>query len=187
MAVFDDSLYLPVAEKHAKVPNNFYGMSKLLAEIYCGEYARFHGMTTVILRYSTVYGPRQYDGEVIPVFISNALNGEALRVHGVGKATSDFVYVRDIVNANILAATKETVPGDDFNIGSGEETSIEDLAYAIKGVIPEASITYTPDKSPNTKRFVFDISKARDVLGYKPTYTLPQGLSEQIQHIRNTR
>lgn len=184
MSVFGDPVYLPVDERHPKIPFCFYGMSKLLGENYCREYNRYYGINTLILRYSHVYGPGQYEGRVCSIFINNALNGEPLKVYGSGETPCDFVYVRDVVNANILAAAKENIPGEDFNIGSGRETSIEDLAQTIREIIPEANIIHVPDRNEDLKRFVFDISKSHNVLGYKPFYTLKEGLLRQIQCAR---
>jgi UDP-glucose 4-epimerase len=181
MCVFGNPLYLPVDEKHPKIPTSFYGISKLLGESYCNEYQRFYGINTVILRYSHVYGPRQYIGRVCSIFINNALNKEPLQIYGSGKSSYDFVYVKDVVDANILAACEESAIGEDFNIGSGQETSIEDLAQAIREIIPEASVNHVPDRNEGLKRFVFDISKSHNVLGYKPSYTLKEGLLRQIQ------
>lgn len=184
MLIFGDPVYLPVDERHLRIPLCFYGMSKLLGENYCKEYNRYYGVNTVILRYSHVYGPGQYKGRVCSIFINNALAGEPLRVYGSGETTVDFVYVGDVVNASILAAAKENIAGEDFNIGSGQETSIEDLAQTIREIVPKASINHVPDKNEGSKRFVFDISKSHNVLGYRPFYTLKEGLLRQIQCAR---
>ena len=187
MSVFGNALYLPVEEGHPKLSNSFYGASKLLGEHYCEEYRGFYGINTVILRYSHVYGPRQYIGRVCSTFISDALNGKPLRIFGSGRSSYDFVYVRDVVNANILAAAKENIPGEDFNIGSGQETSIEDLAHAIRKILPSVNIINVAEGSGTGASFVFDISKARSMLGYKPNYTLGEGLLEQIGYEKSIR
>jgi len=142
-------------------------------------------MNTSILRYSHVYGPRQYKERVCSIFINNALNGEPLKVYRRGDSTSDFVYVKEIVNANILVAVKDNIAEQTFNIGSGRETSIKDLAQTIKTIIPEANIIHVPDEGELVKRFVFDISRACNLLEYKSSYTLQEGLSEQIQYTRS--
>jgi UDP-glucose 4-epimerase len=184
MSVFGPALYLPVDEKHPKLPRSFYGASKLLGENYCSEYRRFYGLGTVVLRYSAVYGPGQAAGLVCATFISNALNGEPLNVYENTGSNYDFVYVKDIVSANILAACKEGAVGEDFNIGSGEHWSIDGLAQVIRGYVPNVHVIHVSGESEGDKSFLFDISKASDILGYKPNYTLQRGLLEQIEYSR---
>lgn len=185
MSVFGNALYLPVDEKHPKMPESFYGMSKLLGEIYCNEFHRFYGINTTILRYSAVFGPRQNGKWVIPIFISNALKKKPLQVKNV--SSGDFVYVKDAVNANILAACEKRAAGEGFNIGSGIETTVKELAYAIKKTIPDVKIIDISPKNEVIKRFVFDISKPRSMLGYKPFYSLNDGLVEQIEYAKRAR
>ena len=182
MSVFGPALYLPVDEKHPKLPRSFYGASKLLGESYCNEYRSFYGLGTVVLRYSSVYGPGQAAGLVCATFISNALNGEPLNVYETAGSKYDFVCVEDIVSANILAACEDSAVGKDFNIGSGEQWSIDGLARVIEGLLPNVRIIHVPGRSEGDKSFLFDISKASDMLGYKPNYTLQRGLLEQIEY-----
>lgn len=187
MSVFGGALYLPVDEKHPKMPSSFYGMSKLLGEICCSEYHRFYGVNTTVLHYSSVFGPRQNKRWVASIFINSALKKKPLRVIGSGESSGDFVYVGDVVNANILAALKKRAIGEDFNIGSGKETTIKGVAYAVKKIIPSVRIIHRSTKNEVIKRFVFDISKARDVLGYKPNYSLYDGLVEQIEYAKHAK
>ena len=183
MSVFGDPLYLPVDEKHPKIPKSFYGMSKLLGELYCTEYHDFYGLNTIILRYSDVFGPRQPMVWVTSIFINNALNNEPLQISGGGKSSGDFVYVKDIVNANILAANKKDAFGEDINIGSGVETTIEELAYTIKKLTVKGDIAYISERDDKRRRFVFNISKAKKIIGYAPQYTLEAGLLKQIKYM----
>lgn len=185
MSVFGNVLYLPVNEEHPKMPRSFYGMSKLLGEIYCDEFHRLYGISTTILRYSAVFGPGQNEKWVIPIFISKALKKEPLQVENI--SSGDFVYVKDVVNANILAACEKCAAGEDFNIGSGRETTMEELACAIKKIISDTKIIYISTKNQIIKRFVFDISKARNVLGYTPNYSLIDGLVEQIKYAKHAK
>jgi UDP-glucose 4-epimerase len=184
MSVFGNPLYLPVDEKHPKIPNTFYGMSKFLGEIYCMEYRDFYDLNTIILRYSDVFGPRQPPVWVTSIFINNALNNKPLHIYGSGKSSVDFVYVKDIVTANINAASKKEAIGEDFNIGSGSGITIEELAKTIKKIMNDVKITYDPkEKNNDEKKFLFDISKAKKMLGYKPNYTIENGLFEQMDYI----
>ena len=183
MSVFGNPLYLPVDEKHPKIPKSFYGMSKFLGEIYCNEYHDFYGLDTIILRYSDVFGPGQPMVWVTSIFINNALYDKPLQIYGSGKSSSDFVYVKDVVNANILAASKKNAIGEDFNIGSGKETTIEELAYTIKKLTGKGSISYISEKNEKRRMFVFDISKAKKIIGYTPQHILEEGLLEQIKYM----
>jgi len=183
MSVFGNPLYLPVDEKHPKIPISFYGISKLLGEKYCDEYRRFYGINTTILRYSHVFGPRQPITWVTSIFINDALSNKSLRIYGTGKSSGDFIYVKDVVYANILAASQKNAIGEDFNIGTGKETTIEELAHAIKKLTGKGDISYIPEKNKKITRFVFDISKAKEIIGYTPQYTLEEGLLEQIEYI----
>ena len=183
MSVFGNPLYLPVDEKHPKIPKSFYGISKLLGEIYCNEYHDFYDLNTIILRYSDVFGPRQPMVWVTSIFINNALNNKPLQIYGSGKSSGDFVYIKDIVNANIIAASPKKAVGEDFNIGSGEETTIEELAYTIKNLTGKGDISYVSEKQDKRRMFVFDISKAKKTIGYAPQYTLEAGLLEQIEYM----
>lgn len=186
MSVFGDASHLPVNEEHPKNATSPYGISKLFGEFYCNEYHKSYGVNTTILRYSSVFGPRQNEKWVIPIFIDNALNKKPLQVRTA--SSGDFIYVKDVVKANILAATcKKHIGGEDFNIGSGIETTIKELAYTIKEIIPDTEIVYEPAENEIAKRFVFDISKIRNVLGYKPDYSLKKGLTEQIKFSSSQR
>ena len=134
VAVYGEPKYVPVDEQHELAPLAPYGCSKLASEFYLKLYSRLYGLQTVSLRYANVYGPRQRsDGEggVIAIFARRALLGEPLVIYGDGNQTRDFVYVRDVARANLLALGR-SVKSLGLNIATSKETSINQLVEILK-------------------------------------------------------
>lgn len=172
--------YLPVDEKHPTRPCTHYGIGKLSGELYCNLYSKLMGIT--VLRYSIVYGKGGKQGGAVNRFIQQAMNSEPLTIYGAGAQTNDFVYVGDVVKANLLALEQDK-PGT-YNIGSGEETSVKKLAQKIVELTKSSSkIVCTHVESNRPFRFALDISMARKVVGYEPL-SLSMGLSEYIKQFR---
>lgn len=181
--------YLPVDEKHKARPYEFYDASKLHAEQLCRYYHDRFNVSSVVLRYSRVYGPGQEKGIVYQA-TRKALEDMPIDVRG--DISTDFVYVDDIVRATVLAAmwlppaTKVNEEDDDniiFNIGSGRETTLHELCSTIVRLTGSSSaIKYSSDPKG---RFSLDISKAMRILQYRPTI-LEEGLIKSIQYIRNS-
>ncbi len=172
--------YLPVDEEHPVQPTTLSGMSKLVGELCCRLYAGL--MNVVILRYAGVYGPGQRESDAIPTFIQQALGGKPITIHGDGTQTSDYTYVDDVVQATILAMEK----GDSsvYNIGSGEETSVNKLAeQIIRYANPKTVCELSGDVSERPFRFVLNIGKARKALGYSPC-SLAEGLQKYLKEFR---
>jgi len=169
--------YLPVAENHPTRPQTHYGIGKLTGELYANSYANTIKVT--ILRYSIVCGRGGKPGGAASQFVKQATSNEPLTIYGDGEQSNDFVHVGDVVQANLLALEQDK-PGI-YNIGSGEETSIKDLAQNIIKLTNSSSETvFTGEESNRPFRFALDISRAQKVLGYKPS-PLSQGLSEYIE------
>jgi len=183
MEVYGQAQYVPVSETHPKVPETYYGMSKLMGELYCKEYARSYGINSTILRYSYVYGPGLPEFRVISRFIRNVIEGYPLHLFDGGKKTTDFVFVKDIVTANILSVTNKNVINEEYNIGSGTSTSIEDIAKCIIKIMGTGNILYDPDEKTTPNKFIFDISKARNQMNFIPAFSLGEGLKEQINYM----
>jgi UDP-glucose 4-epimerase len=172
--------YIPVDEDHPVRPATAYGVSKLNGELHCKQFAE--AMDVIVLRYSGVYGRHQPKHHAIPAFVDQALHNRPITIFGDGTQTSDYVYVNDVVEATISAFEKR-VTGT-FNIGSGEETSVIDLARRIvdlTGSESELSLEGRPADRPF--RFVYDISESRHAIGYSPIL-LDEGLSLYIEGLK---
>ena len=168
--------YLPVDEKHSVRPSTIYGVSKLEGELYCNVYSK--AMNIVVLRYGGAYGKGQPKHNAIPTFINQALNNMPITIYGDGTQTSEFVYVKDVVQGTLLALEKNKTGV--YNIGSGEDMRIRDLAKRIIEHTNSKSEIVLVDKDTDRPfRFVLDITKSRKVLGYSPQ-SVNEGLSMYI-------
>lgn len=187
-AVYGDREPIPASESHETVPLSPYGLSKLTGELYLGYYRKAFGLPYVALRYANIYGPRQSSaGEagVIAIFISQLLAGKSPTINGDGKQTRDYVFVGDVVKANVAAL--ETNYVGPVNIGTGIETDV----VAICGELRRALATrieavHGPAKLGEQRRSCLDASLARKVLGWKPEVSLQTGLAKTIAYYRGT-
>jgi len=166
MEVYGRPCYLPVDEKHPTRPSNFYGMTKLIGESICENYSNY--VHCIVLRYSGVFGPGKSKG-AISSFIDRTLAGEQPNVDG-GEQTTDFVYVSDVVDANTKALLNiEKVKFDAFNIGSGKETKLLDIAtFIINQTNPIIVPKIIEENASRNFRFYYSIEKAREKLKYDP-------------------
>lgn len=183
-AVYGDIEIVPIAETAALEPKSPYAVSKLTGEYYCSVFNQIYNLPTVSLRYFNVYGPRQNPNSeyaaVVSKFINNVLNGRPPVIYGDGLQTRDFVYVKDVVRANILAA-EENETGV-FNIGTGANTTIIELARTIVTLLgKDLEPLHEMPRAGDIKHSSADISKANS-FGYEPTYSLEEGLRETISH-----
>lgn len=164
-------------------PSTPYATSKLAAEYYCKSIHELYGMDYTIVRLSNSYGPYDPPGRyrnVIPNFFTNAIHGKPLTITGTGKETRDFTFVEDCVEGIILAATKNGGKNETFNLGTGKETQIRDIAKLILNITGSKSkINYKPMRSfDHVKRRKMDISKAKRMIGYNPSTSINQGLEK---------
>jgi len=186
-AVYGDEPTLPKRESMPPVPLSPYAVSKLSGEYYGKVFFDLFGVKTVSLRYFNVYGPRQDPlseyAAVIPKFITRLLNNQAPLIFGDGKQTRDFVYVKDVVRANILAM--QCTGTGTFNIGSGESMDLNTLARTLAEVM-EVNIkpVYEKPRSGDIRDSVSDITAAKKSLGYRTHYSLTRGLEETITWFR---
>ena len=187
-AVYGPPTYLPVDEDHPLRPLSPYGASKRASEIYLDTYRQTFDLKTTVLRYGNVYGPRQDplgEAGVIAIFINKMLAGEMPVINGSGEQTRDFVYVGDCARANVLAADAADAGPGPYNIGTGEETTVNHLASLIKDLTGyDGDILHGPDRPGDVIRNSIDSVRARHALGWTPTIELREGLARTIAHFR---
>lgn len=183
-AVYGDPEYLPLNEMAKTNPISPYAASKLAGEKLCLDYVENRLFRSAVLRLFNVYGLRQglseYSG-VITKFFDRAKRGLPLIVYGDGSQTRDFVYVHDVVRAILASLENERAAGEVFNIGSGKPVSINELAKTISGLAgSNLEISYEPARLGEIKHSYANISKARTVLWYEPTFSLVHGLFDLL-------
>ncbi len=183
-AIYGEQEIYPAPESHVTRPLSPYGISKLCGEQYLSYYQRVSGLQVVNLRYANVYGPRQDpDGEagVVAIFIQKLLNNEQAVVNGNGRQTRDFVYVEDVVEANLAVMGQETQ--GTYNVGTGEETSINDVLRILVGhTNSTCKELHGPAKHGEQVRSVIDASKIRQELSWEPRTELSEGLKRTIDY-----
>jgi UDP-glucose 4-epimerase len=185
-AVYGDSETLPKHENLIPMPLSPYAVSKLAGEKYVKNFHNVYGLETVVLRYFNVYGPRQkyspYSG-VISIFINRLLENKPLIINGDGKQTRDFVNVKDVVEANMLALSKRKAAGETFNISTGKAITIKTLASSIQKIMGKTYLepVFAEARPGDITNSYADISKARKNLGYEPTVKLDEGLNELVK------
>ncbi|MFO7664861.1 MAG: NAD-dependent epimerase/dehydratase family protein [Chloroflexota bacterium] len=176
----------PVRENDTPHPDSPYAVSKWAAEQYIHTIGELWGLETVILRIFNAYGPHQSlpasHAPVVPRFVQQALTGGSIIIFGSGRQTRDFIYVNDVVDALVSAATATGVNRSVINIGSGQETSIVDLVGAIEnGTGKRANIIVNQEKSGGVPHLAADISLARELLGFRPKINLATGLELMLK------
>lgn len=184
--VYGEPVQVPEVENQPLRAGTPYQISKRLSETYCQVLYKQYGIDTCSFRYFNVYGPRQNStpyGFVIAIFLARAMRGEPLTIYGDGTQTRDFTYISDVVDANILAISKENCGGI-FNIGAGSEISVNELAdKVIKVINKQLSTIHTDPIEGEIKRRCADITRARAHLAYTPKITLDEGLKKTWEWI----
>lgn len=179
-AVYGTPEKVPVEESDSLSPASPYGFEKRSNEQYARFYAETYGLPTVPLRYFNIYGPRGLDGEyagVIGTFVRQAQAGDPLTVEGDGEQTRDFVYVGDVVRANLQAATTDAI-GRPFNVGTGESVTINQLAEIVRDVVgADVPIEHVPPREDDIERSEADVTVASDRLGFEASVDLREGLT----------
>jgi UDP-glucose 4-epimerase len=185
-ALYGEQAHQPVDEQQQPHPNSPYGVSKLAAEYYISTLGALYEIETVSLRIFNAYGPGQdlppsYP-PVIPQLLRQAQSGGSLVILGDGTQTRDFVYIDDVVDALVQAATATDVNRAVINVGSGQEVSINDLAASVARVAgKQVSILHNNNQSGGVSRLVADVSLARELLDWKPRTALEQGLTLTLE------
>jgi UDP-glucose 4-epimerase len=182
-SIYGNPRYLPVNEDDAANMLSPYSVSKFTGENYCRAFYESYGLSTSVVRYSNVYGPRQrpdnpYCG-VVAKFFDAAMRGEELRVHGDGEQSRDYTYVDDVVEATVAAAFSPKADGQTYNVATGRETSVNELVTAIIEVTGSRSDVEHLDRRDidNIRRRVLNIEKIRREMRWHPTVTLRDGLA----------
>jgi UDP-glucose 4-epimerase len=180
-AIYGDADQIPSDERTTPLPMAAYGQSKFCAERYLGWYGRLYGQSNVTLRLGNVFGPRQDplgEAGVIAIFCGKLRSGERPKIYGTGKQTRDYVYVGDVVRAQ-LAAGQSEVTGE-INVGTGRETSVLDIVEVIKELEPEAAAGFEPEfaeaRLGEIERSCLDVSRAREELGFEAQTDLREGM-----------
>ncbi len=169
----------PAREDDERRPLSPYGTAKLAAEEYLATWNRLYGTNHVALRFANVYGPRQLaklEGGVVAIFTDRLRAGEGVTIYGDGEQRRDFVYVGDVVAAVLAAIGRD---GGVFNVGTGAETSVNELFEATRKVAgAELEPSYAPARAGDVLRSVLDVSRTERELGWRPRTTLAEGLRQ---------
>jgi UDP-glucose 4-epimerase len=186
-AIYGEGRVIPAPESHPAEPEAGYGQSKLAAEGYCELFRRLHKFSTVSLRYGNVYGPRQDplgEAGVIAIFCGKLIDGGRPTVFGDGLQTRDYVYVGDVVAANLAAADSDA--GGAFNIGLGVQSTVVEIAELLAklsdrdGFEPE----FAPERPGEIMHIALDAGRAREELGWEPQVQLEEGLERTLASVR---
>ena len=193
--VYGEPEQVPTPESAPKLPRSPYGVTKLTGEQYLYYYRMVRGLEYVALRYSNVFGPRQDphgEAGVVAIFCNRLLSGTPLTIFGDGEQTRDYVFVRDVVSANMLASTVQLGEGEGldaraFNVGTGVATSVNRLADVLEGIAGTApGRDRQPERPGELRHSTLDSSLLRSQ-AWSPAFTLEEGLRETYEHIASER
>lgn len=185
-SVYGANIELPKRETMAPLPISPYAVAKLAGEGYCRSFGVVYGLSTIVLRYFNVFGPRQDPrsmyAAVIPNFISAMLSGRPPVIFGDGSQSRDFTYVSNVIDANVLAIEAEVAAGEVYNIACGESSTLNDLVSALGELVGvEPRPDHRPSRFGDVKHSLADIAKVRDHFGYEPAVPFRQGLAHALE------
>ncbi len=188
-AVYGDDPRLPKNITMRPKPQTPYSITKLDGEYYLQMYYEQYGLPTTSLRYFNVFGPRQDPksqyAAAIPIFVFKALKNETITIYGDGEQTRDFVYVKDVVKANVLAAESKGVAGV-FNVANENAITIKDLAeLIIKTTDSKSKIVYEDERAGDIKHSLASIKETRETLKFEPSFDLTSSLETTIKYFQN--
>lgn len=188
-AAYGDSVFAAKRETDPPAPLSPYAAGKLAAEAYCQAFYRGFGLETVVLRYFNVFGPRQDPqseySAVIPRFVSMILSDQSPIIYGDGQQSRDFVFVSDVAQANLLAATVPGVAGRTFNIGRGQRTTLIELLTELQAILGhDIEPIHQAARAGDVRDSLADVSAALRDLSYTPAVSIRQGLQQSIDYYR---
>lgn len=188
-AIYGEQVEFPASEEHTTWPVSPYGITKLTCEKYIYYFAQEYSFQYALMRYANVYGPRQNphgEAGVVAIFSKKLLAGEMPVINGDGKQTRDYVYVADVVRANLLALNH--TESDYFNVGTGIETDVNEI-FQLINVASGANVpeNHGPAKPGEQRRSVLSFEKARKHLGWEPQTNLKQGIEQTVTFFRNQK
>jgi UDP-glucose 4-epimerase len=188
-AIYGEDPTLPKIETMRAEPMSPYGVEKITGEHYLATWSKLFEVETVALRYFNVFGPRQdprspYSG-VISIFVDRIMDGRPITFFGDGSQCRDFVYVDNVVDANILAATRERVSGRVYNVACGKRTTLLELASLIERAAQRTvERSFAEPRAGDIKESVADVARARAELGYEPVVDVEEGLKRLVRYVR---
>jgi UDP-glucose 4-epimerase len=198
--VYGQAEIIPEPIDHPLMPHWPYGVSKLAGEKYCTQYSLLYGLKTTSFRYAIVFGPHEWYGRVLTLFIKRVLEGKQPVIFGDGNQRRDFVYVGDVADANILGMLNDDNNGMAFNVGGISHVNVKDIAASVIKVInPSLEPIFDDPKpgeaskhQPNRKRlpgelidFILDNSETTAKLGYTPKIDLEDGIKNEVEWVKN--
>ena len=191
-SIYGEATLFPEKETHLPAPISPYAASKLAGEHYCHVFSKVYGLQAVSLRYFNVFGPRQsLESEyavVVPKFIISMLNSQSPPIHGDGSQSRDFTYIDNVVEANILAASRPEISGETFNIACGKDYTVLDLVKELNRIMDKnLKPEFTPPRPGDVRRTLADISKAQRLMKLKVKVNFEQGLKKSVEWFKEPR
>ncbi len=191
-SAYGNTLTLPKREDMPTSPRSPYALQKLVGEEYCRLFSELYSLPTVCTRYFNVFGPRQDPGSpysgVISLFTSALLEGQRPVIYGDGEQTRDFTYVANVVDGVLLACEAPDLAGEMMNLATGRRISLNELVRVLNGIIgTNLPPIYKPERAGDVRDSQADISKARTLLGYRPSVSLEEGLAATVAWCRASR
>jgi len=187
-SVYGETSAPPIREDMKLNPKSPYAVSKIAAENYIQLFYKLYGLETIILRYFNVYGPRaREDQGVISKFINRLLKNESPIIYGDGEQTRDFINVKDVAHANMLALHSKKAVGETINIGTGTASSINQIINLLQETMNKKHITpvYANPRPGEVKHGYYDITKARTYLNFNPKITIKEGITQLFEWHKN--